>query len=157
MPDTDEDFMRAAIQLSLENMANGGGPFGAVVVLDGKIVGRGGNRVTEDNDPTAHAEVSAIREACRVLGRFSLAGATIYTSCEPCPMCLAAIYWARLDRMVYGNSRQDAAEIGFDDAAIYEQVSLPVDGRSLPTARLLPEEAVKAFRAWADNPDKVPY
>lgn len=149
--------MRRAIALSLENALHGGGPFGAVVVLEGKIVGEGTNRVTASCDPTAHAEISAIRAACKKLNRFSLAGAVIYTSCEPCPMCLAAIYWARIDRMVYGNAREDAARIGFDDAAIYEQVALPIEARSLPTKRLLRREAWRAFRTWADDPDKTPY
>lgn len=157
MSASDEEFMRQAIAASLESATNGGGPFGAVVVRDGRIIGSGTNRVTATHDPTAHAEVQAIREACRTIASHALNGATIYTTCEPCPMCLAAIYWARIERMVYGNSREDAAAIGFDDAFLYEQVSLPIGARSLPTSRLLADEAIAAFRAWTDNPDKVPY
>lgn len=153
-----EDFMRRAIALSAEAInSNAGGPFGAVIVCDGKIVGEGINRVTSTNDPTAHAEVTAIRDACTRLGRFSLAGCEIYTSCEPCPMCLAAIYWARLDRMHYGNSQHDAAAIGFDDAFLYGEVALPIDGRSLKTTRLLAADANSVFKAWADKPDKIAY
>jgi tRNA(Arg) A34 adenosine deaminase TadA len=154
----DESFLRRAIALSLEN-AHGtvGGPFGAVVVRDGRIVGEGVNRVTTALDPTAHAEVEAIRAACRALGTFDLRGATIYASCEPCPMCLAAILWARIDRMVYACSRADAAAAGFDDAWLYEQVALPVDARALPARRLLAEEGVRAFDAWQANPAKVAY
>lgn len=157
MTASDEDFMRQAIALSLDSAMSGGGPFAAIVVKDGAVVGTGTNRVTASLDPTAHAEVSAIRDACRNLGSHVLAGATIYTTCEPCPMCLAAVYWARIDRMIYGNSRQDAAAIGFDDAFLYEQVALPIEARSLPTDRLLADEAIAAFQAWADNPDKIPY
>jgi tRNA(Arg) A34 adenosine deaminase TadA len=155
---TPEDFMRRAIALSAEAInSNSGGPFGAVIVCDGKIVGEGINRVTSTNDPTAHAEVTAIRDACAKLGRFSLAGCEIYTSCEPCPMCLAAIYWARLDRMHYGNSQDDAAAIGFDDAFLYGEMKLPIDGRSLKTVRLLAEDANVVFKAWAEKPDKIAY
>lgn len=157
MTASDENFMRQAIALSLESGTAGGGPFGAVVVKDGAVIGRGANRVTAAHDPTAHAEVCAIRDACRTLGSHLLTGAVIYTSCEPCPMCLAAIYWARLERMVYGNSRADAAAVGFDDAFLYEQVALPMEARSLPASRLLAGEAIAAFTAWADNPDKIPY
>lgn len=155
---TDETFLRRAIELSRGNAVSAaGGPFGAVVVRDGRIVGEGVNRVTTDNDPTAHAEVVAIRRACAHLATFDLSGAVIYTSCEPCPMCLSAILWARVDRMVYANSRADAAEIGFDDAWFYEQVSLPIDGRALPARNLLRDEARAVFREWFENPDKVPY
>jgi guanine deaminase len=154
----DETWMRRAIRLSLDNAGNtGGGPFGAVVVKDGRIVGEGANQVTVRRDPTAHAEIEAIRAACRTLGTHDLSGAVIYTSCEPCPMCLTAILWARLDRMVFANTRAEAAEAGFDDAWFYRQVSLPIDGRALPATRLLAGEALAAFTAWTENPDKVPY
>jgi len=154
----DETFLRRAIALSLANATSAnGGPFGAVVAMDGRILGEGANRVTESRDPTAHAEVVAIRAACAALGTHDLAGAVIYTSCEPCPMCLAAILWARIDRMVYACSRQDAAAAGFDDAWFYEQVALPVDRRALPAERMLAEDGRKAFQAWIANPDRVPY
>jgi tRNA(Arg) A34 adenosine deaminase TadA len=157
MPD-DSSFMRRAIALSREGMADGaGGPFGAVVVLDGQVVGEGWNRVTSANDPTAHAEVEAVRDACRRLGRFHLDGATIYTSCEPCPMCLTAILWARIGRICYANTRTDAAAIGFDDAYFYEQVALPAERRAVPSARVLPDEARAVFDAWAAKADKIRY
>lgn len=152
------DFMRRAIELSEKMMADDvGGPFGAVIVRDGKIIGEGYNQVTSLGDPTAHAEVMAIREACRNLGTFTLAGAEIYASCEPCPMCLAAIYWARLDRLYYANSRDDAKRIGFDDDMIYRELTRKIDQRSIPTARLLAEEASRAFDLWLAKPDKTPY
>lgn len=155
---SDETFLRRAIELSRGNAVTAeGGPFGAVVVRGGAIVGEGVNRVTADHDPTAHAEIVAIRRACAHLGTHDLAGAVIYTSCEPCPMCLAAALWARIDRMVYANTRADAAEIGFDDAWFYEQVALPIDGRALAARNLLRDEARAVFRQWADNPDKSPY
>jgi len=151
-------FMREAIKLAELGMRGGrGGPFGCVVVRQGEIVGRGHNRVTSTNDPTAHAEVVAIRRACTRLRSFSLAGCTLYTSCEPCPMCLGAAYWARVDRLVFAASRQDAATAGFDDAFIYDQVPLGPFERSLPTAQLLREEAIAAFDAWLADPDRVPY
>lgn len=154
----DSGFMRRAIALSREGMAGGaGGPFGAVVVFDGQIVGEGRNRVTSSNDPTAHAEVEAVRDACRRLGRFHLDGATIYTSCEPCPMCLTAILWARIGRICYANSRTDAAAIGFDDAYFYEQVALPADRRQVPSARVLADEARAVFDAWFAKADKIRY
>ncbi|HUL61223.1 MAG TPA: nucleoside deaminase [Anaeromyxobacteraceae bacterium] len=153
-----ERYMRRALALAQEGMETGrGGPFGAVVVWEERIVGEGTNRVTSTHDPTAHAEVVAIRAACAGLGRFELRGAEIYTSCEPCPMCLSAIYWARLDRIWYGNDRTDAARIGFDDALIYREVALPPDARRLPMARLLADEARAAFAAWERKPDKVRY
>ena len=154
----DEEFLRRAIQLSMENATgSAGGPFGAVVVKDGRIVGEGANSVTTTNDPTAHAESVAIRDACRALGTYDLKDATIYTSCEPCPMCLTAVLWARLDRMVYACDRDDAAVAGFDDSWFYEQVALPIDGRALPAKRLLPAEGNAAFKAWIDNPAKTHY
>lgn len=152
-----EELMRKAIALSIENVANGGGPFGAVVAKDGEIVATGVNRVTDQCDPTAHAEVSAIREACRVLGTFDLRGCEIYASCEPCPMCLGAIYWARLDRLYFANTKHDAKAIGFDDSFIYDEIDLSVSERSLPSETLLRDEALEAFRHWESKTDKVKY
>jgi tRNA(Arg) A34 adenosine deaminase TadA len=150
--------MRRAIALSLEQVRSGaGGPFGAVIVKDGRIIAEGANRVTVSHDPTAHAEIVAIRNACATLHDFSLAGCEIYTSCEPCPMCLAAIYWARLDRIHYGNGRADAARIGFDDAFLYDEIPLALDRRSIPTGQLLSGEAQAAFTAWEMKADKVRY
>ena len=155
---SDEDFMRHAIALSRRAMEGGaGGPFGAIVVQDGKVVSEGWNQVTSTNDPTAHAEVVAIRRACSALGRFDLRGAVLYTSCEPCPMCLAAAYWARLDAVVFGNARDAAASIGFDDQWIYDEVPKPIEARSLPMRRLLAAEAVEVFQDWTAKADKVSY
>jgi len=154
----EEIFMRRAIDLSRIGMEQGdGGPFGAVVVCDGRVVGEGWNRVTSANDPTAHAEVVAIRAACSALGRFDLHGCELFASCEPCPMCLSAVYWSRLDRVYYANGRADAARIGFDDAALYEEVARPLHTRSLPMVRLLAEEARAAFDAWERKADRVRY
>ncbi len=150
--------MREAIRLSLAKMkANCGGPFGAVVVRKGKIVGRGWNRVTSANDPTAHAEVSAIRDACRKLETFQLDDCELYTSCEPCPMCLAAIYWARFRKVYYANTRKDAAKIDFDDDLIYREVAKPVSRRLIPMKQLLRIEALEVFQAWKSKMDKVRY
>lgn len=150
--------MRRAIALSLEKMqAGSGGPFGAVIARDGAIIAEGWNQVTSTADPTAHAEVVAIRRACQALGRFDLGDCEIYTSCEPCPMCLGAIYWARLRRIWFGNGRADAAAIGFDDDFLYREIPLPIGERSVPTERLLDTEAREAFEAWRRKPDKVPY
>jgi tRNA(Arg) A34 adenosine deaminase TadA len=158
MPDNEDDLMRRAIALSRQGMEGGaGGPFGAVVALDGQVIAEGWNQVTSTNDPTAHAEIVAIRRACAALGRFELRGAVLYTSCEPCPMCLAAAYWARVDAVVFGNAREDAAAIGFDDQVIYDEVAKPLEARSLPMRRLLQAEALEVFRQWATKPDKVPY
>lgn len=154
---TREELMRKAIALSERNVNEGGGPFGAVIARDGEIVATGVNRVTAEHDPTAHAEVSAIREAARRLGTYDLSGCEIYTSCEPCPMCLGAIYWARLDRMFYGNTKTDAAAIGFDDAFIYNELSLEPASRSLRSEQMMHEDALKAFQAWAEKPDKTVY
>ncbi len=154
---TKSDFMRMAIELSVENVANGGGPFGAVIVKDGEVVATGVNRVTSSCDPTAHAEVSAIRAASAALGSFDLAGCEIYTSCEPCPMCLGAIYWAHLDRMYYGNTKDDAQDIGFDDSFIYREIDLDPKDRALPSEMLLREEAIKAFDLWRNSDDKIEY
>jgi guanine deaminase len=150
--------MARAIALSLDNVRSGrGGPFAAVVVKDGEVVGEGTNEVTSSNDPTAHAEVVAIRNACRALGVFQLDECDVYTTCEPCPMCLGAIYWARPRRVYFGNSAADAAAIGFDDAAIYEQLQLPHAERRIPMIQLLRDEAQAAFLAWHEKPDKVRY
>lgn len=150
--------MREAIALSRKAVARGcGGPFGAVIVCRGEIIGRGSNRVTSKNDPTAHAEIVAIRDACRRLGTFKLTDCALYTSCEPCPMCLAAIYWARIRRVYYANTRADAARILFDDEFIYRQVALPVTRRSLPMRQLLRDEALPVFDEWHLKPDKTRY
>ncbi len=149
--------MRRAIDLSLQSVASGGGPFGAVIVRSGDVIATGCNCVVPGCDPTAHAEVSAIREAARTLGTHDLSGCEIYTSCEPCPMCLGAIYWARLDRMCYAADREDAARSGFDDSLIYREVALEPQGRSLPTERLLGDEARQAFRMWDEKEDKTEY
>jgi tRNA(Arg) A34 adenosine deaminase TadA len=154
----EEGFLRRAIELSREKMLAGeGGPFGAVVVKDGRVVGEGWNRVTSGKDPTAHAEVEAIRAAARNLDSFKLEGCVLYTSCEPCPMCLAAAYWARIDRVVYGNSHEDAAAIGFDDSFLYEEICRPIERRSMPERRMLAGEAKAVFDEWAAKPDKTPY
>lgn len=153
-----EEFMREAIALSLENMEkNAWGPFGAVIVKDGKIVWRGRNKVTSTNDPTAHAEVVAIRDACQNLWTFQLDGCELYTSCEPCPMCLGAIYWARCNHIYYGNTEKDAADIGFDDKYIYEEFARPIDKRNLPMQQFLREEAIKVFQRWTEKQDKILY
>jgi guanine deaminase len=152
-----EAFMREAIALSVENARAGGGPFAALVVKDRQVIARGVNQVVAANDPTAHAEIVAIRAACRELGSFQLAGCEIYASCEPCPMCLGAIYWARPDRYYYANTRLDAAKIGFDDALIYREIAAPPEARTIPGLRLLPEEALEAFAEWARSENKTPY
>ena len=153
-----EKFMREAIRLSIDAVhGNCGGPFGAVVVRGDEIVGRGCNRFTSTNDPTAHAEIVAVRDACRNLNTFQLDNCEIFSSCEPCPMCLAAIYWARLQKLYFGNTRQDAAGIGFDDASIYQQVALPPAARSLRCEQLLAVEAAAAFAEWKIKVDKIPY
>ena len=154
---TKNDFMRKAIELSIENIHNGGGPFGAVIVKDGEIIATGVNRVTASCDPTAHAEVSAIRAAASKLGSFNLSGCEIYTSCEPCPMCLGAIYWAHLDKIYYGNNKTDAKNIGFDDSFISDELELKPENRKLPSEILLHNEAIKAFEEWRDKEDKIEY
>jgi tRNA(Arg) A34 adenosine deaminase TadA len=157
-PSPNPEFMRQAIALATENVRSGnGGPFGAVIAKDGTVIGEGANCVTRDNDPTAHAEVRAIRAACQSLGAFSLQGCEIYTSCEPCPMCLAAIYWARIDRIWFGNASADAARIAFDDAFLYRQLALPMHERSIPSSMFLREQAWESFQAWLDSPNKTPY
>jgi guanine deaminase len=153
-----DQFMREAIKLAEEGMASGhGGPFGCVIVRQGRIVGRGNNRVTSTNDPTAHAEVTAIRDACAQLKTFQLADCELYTSCEPCPMCLSAIYWARIPGIYFANTRQDAAEIGFDDDFIYRQIPLPLEERAIKIRQLLREEGLATFKRWAKKTDKVRY
>lgn len=154
---TKDELMREAIRLSEENVVNGGGPFGAVIARDGDIVATGVNRVTANCDPTAHAEVSAIREACRKLGTFDLAGYEIFSSCEPCPMCLGAIYWARLDKLYFGNNKTDAKNIGFDDSFIYDELELPREKRKLPAEPMMSDVAFHAFRMWMDKDDKIEY
>ena len=156
---TPEDirFMRRAVALSVENVANGGGPFGAVIVKDGEIIAEGVNRVTANNDPTAHAEVTAIRAACACLETFQLDDCVIYTSCEPCPMCLSAIYWAGISKIFYGNTKKDADKINFGDDFIYEEIAKPYAARRIPMMQLLREESLAAFRAWEENPDKIEY
>ena len=150
--------MREAIALSQHSIESGkGGPFGAVVVKDGKIIGRGHNQVTSTNDPTAHAEIVAIRDACKTLQSFQLTGCELYTSCEPCPMCLGAIYWARPDRVYYANTQADAADIGFDDQFIYDELEQPFERRQIPMQPLLRDEAQAVFQAWATKSDKVEY
>jgi tRNA(Arg) A34 adenosine deaminase TadA len=151
-------FMARAIQLSLENVRSGrGGPFGAVVVKKGAIIGEGANQVTSTSDPTAHAEVLAIREACKRLGSFSLEGCEVYASCEPCPMCLGAIYWARVARIYFANAAADASKIGFDDSVIYREIAQPHSQRKIPMLQLMRNEALAVFRAWEAKPDKITY
>lgn len=151
-------YMQRAIELSKKNVvANQGGPFGAVVVLNGQIIGEGVNSVTTNNDPTAHAEVEAIRQACKKLGQFDLSGAVIFTSCEPCPMCLSAIYWARLDKIFYANNRADAAQIQFDDDLIYSEIPKNPSERKIPAQELLRNEALKVFELWNESTEKIKY
>lgn len=150
-------FMRQAIQLAVENIKNGGGPFGAVIVKDGKVIATGVNRVTANNDPTAHAEVCAIRAACEALGTFTLEGCDIYSSCEPCPMCLGAIYWAHLDHLYYGANKHDAADAGFDDQFIYEELEQPIASRRLTTEILIPQEAQAPFQLWKEYEARTEY
>ena len=150
--------MIRAIELSREGMnKNAGGPFGAVIVRDGKIIGEGWNMVTSKNDPTAHAEVSAIRKACKKIKNFDLAGCEIYTSCEPCPMCLAAIYWARIDKIYYANSKRDAAKIDFDDAFFYKELNRPKNKRHIPVKQLMRKDALRVFEEWKEKGDRVEY
>lgn len=159
MSDREEiTFMQEAIQISVTNVAEGkGGPFGAIVVKDGKIIARGANSVTATNDPTAHAEVIAIRNACNILKTFQLDGCDIYTSCEPCPMCLGAIYWARPARLFYANSKEDAAAVQFDDQFIYEEIAKPITERQLFTKQLLRNEGLEAFVKWSESSLKTDY
>lgn len=150
--------MQHAIRLSAERMrANLGGPFGAVIVRDGEVIAEGFNLVTSENDPTAHAEVVAIRRACEKLGTFSLEGCEIYTSCEPCPMCLSAIYWARLEAIYFANTREDAADIGFDDDFLYREIPKELNERTVPTKQIVLDEARSVFEEWRVKPDKIMY
>ena len=154
---TKEELMRRAIVLSINSVKTGGGPFGAVIAKDGEIIAEASNSVTLDNDPTAHAEVNCIRKATKKLATFDLAGCEIYTSCEPCPMCLGAIYWAHLDRIYYGNDRKDAAKIGFDDNFIYEEIAIDPKHRHRPMLPLLGKEALEAFKLWEKSDTKTEY
>ncbi len=154
---TQNDFMRRAIKLSEENVNREGGPFGAVIVKDGIVIGEGVNSVSTKNDPTAHAEIVAIRSATKKLKTYNLSGCTIYTSCEPCPMCLGAIYWAHISRMYYGNTKYDAAAVGFDDNFIYKELELPMKKRSIQATNLLQDEAGVAFKMWDEKTDKIKY
>ena len=151
-------FMKTAIDTAIEGMnKNEGGPFGCIVVKDGKIVGRGNNKVTSTNDPTAHAEITAIRDACKNLNTFQLDGCVIYTSCEPCPMCLGAIYWARPDKVFFGSGKKDAADAGFDDDFIYKELEVPYEKRTIPFKQIGKQEALKAFNIWKEKEDKITY
>lgn len=154
---TKQELMQRAIDLAVENVKQGGGPFGAVIAKDGEIVAEGVNRVTLQHDPTAHAEVQAIRKACAKKQDFDLSGYDIYSSCEPCPMCLGAIYWARLDHLYFAATKDDAARIGFDDAFIYQELPLPIHERKLPTAEMMRQEAQAPFNDWEEKGDKVEY
>jgi len=154
---TKEELMQRAIELSINSVRNGGGPFGAVIAREGEIIAEGSNGVTIYNDPTAHAEVTAIRKACEKLGNFELKGCEIYTSCEPCPMCLGAIYWAHLDKIYYANDRKDAADIGFDDDFIYQEIEVKPQYRKKPSEILMREEGLEAFRIWNKKTDKIEY
>ena len=154
---TKEELMRKAIELSIESVRNGGGPFGAIIARKGEIIAEGSNGVTIYNDPTAHAEVTAIRKACEKLGTFDLTGCEIYTSCEPCPMCLGAIYWSHLDKIYYANHRKDAADIGFDDDFIYQEIEVKPQYRKKPSEILMREEGLEAFRIWNKKTDKIEY
>lgn len=153
----DCEFMQMAIDLSVESVAKGGGPFGAVIVRDGNVIATGSNQVTKRCDPTAHAEVNAIREACAKEQNFKLEGCTCYTSCEPCPMCLSALYWAGVSRIVYGNTKDDAKAINFDDSFIYDEIAKPYEERTIPCQNLMRDEALAGFRAWSEKEDKIEY
>ena len=151
------EFMKRAIELSIESVNRGGGPFGCVIVKDEKIVSEGSNKVTSSKDPTAHGEIVAIREACKKINNFSLSGFELYSSCEPCPMCLSAIYWARIDKVYFANTRQDAQKIDFDDSLIYSEFQKNIDKRKIPMAQMMRNEALKAFELWDKKTDKVKY
>ncbi len=151
------EFMKRAIELSLESVNKGGGPFGCIIVKDEKIVSEGSNKVTSSKDPTAHGEIVAIREACKKINNFSLSGFELYSSCEPCPMCLSAIYWARIDKVYFANTRQDAQKIDFDDSLIYSEFQKNIDKRKIPMVQMMRSEALKAFELWDKKTDKVKY
>ena len=151
------EFMKRAIELSIKSVNNGGGPFGSVIVKGDKIIAEGSNKVTSNNDPTAHGEIVAIREACKKLNNFSLNGCELYSTCEPCPMCLSAIYWARIDKIYYANTREDARKIDFDDSLIYTELQKNIDKRKIPMIQKIRNEALKAFEMWDKKTDKVKY
>jgi len=151
------EFMKRAIELSIKSTNNGGGPFGSVIVKGDKIIAEGSNKVTSNNDPTAHGEIVAIREACKKLNNFSLNGCELYSTCEPCPMCLSAIYWARIDKIYYANTREDARKIDFDDSLIYTELQKNIDKRKIPMIQMMRNEALKAFEMWDKKTDKVKY
>ena len=151
------EFMKRAIELSIESVNKGGGPFGCVIVRDEKIVSEGSNKVTSSNDPTAHGEIVAIREACKKINNFSLSGCELYSTCEPCPMCLSAIYWARIDKIYYANTRKDAQKIDFDDSLIYSEFQKNINERKIPMIQMMRNEALKAFELWDKKIDKVKY
>ena len=151
------EFMKRAIELSIKSVNNGGGPFGSVIVKGDKIIAEGSNKVTSNNDPTAHGEIVAVREACKKLNDFSLNGCELYSTCEPCPMCLSAIYWARIDKIYYANTREDARKIDFDDSLIYTELQKNIDKRKIPMIQILRNEALKAFELWDKKKDKVKY
>ena len=151
------NFMLRAIELSINSAKNAGGPFGCVIVMDNKIIAEGSNKVTSSNDPTAHAEIVAIREACQKLQKFNLTGCDLYASCEPCPMCLSAIYWAHIDNIFYANTRNDAKKINFDDSLIYSEFSKKIEDRKIPIKQILRNEAQKAFEIWSKKTDKIKY
>ena len=155
--DLKNNFMSRAIELSINSVDNAGGPFGCVVVKENKIIAEGSNKVTSSNDPTAHAEIVAIREACKKLNTFNLVGCDLYTSCEPCPMCLSAIYWSHIDNIYYANTRDDAKKINFDDSMIYSEFSKKIEDRRIPIKQMLREEALKAFDVWDKKTDKIEY
>ena len=155
---SDENFMNLAIEAAIKGvLSNDGGPFGCVIIKDGEIIGKGNNKVTSNNDPTAHAEIMAIREACKNLNSFQLDDCILYTRCEPCPMCFGAIYWARPKKVFYGCNKTDAAEIGFDDEFIYKELDLELSKRSIPFEQINRESAVKAFKVWKEKDDKIEY
>jgi len=154
---TNEEFMRMAIRMSVENIERGGGPFAAIIVKNGEIVSTGINRVAEENDPTAHAEINAIRSATQKLQRFKLTDCVLFTTCEPCPMCLGAVYWAGIPAIYYGNSREDAGKFGFDDSHIYQQIGMALDNRQVRFTRILGQEAIEAFNYWDQKSDKIQY
>ncbi len=151
------EFMKRAIELSIESVNKGGGPFGCVIVKDEKIVSEGSNKVTSTNDPTAHGEIVAIRGACKKINNFTLSGCELYSTCEPCPMCLSAIYWSRIDKIYYANTRKDAQKIDFDDSLIYSELQKNLDKRKIPMIQMMRNEALKAFELWDKKTDKVKY
>ena len=152
-----KNFMKRAIEISIENVNKGGGPFGSIIAKDNKIIAEGSNKVTLSNDPTAHGEIVAIRDACRKLNTFTLKGCELYSSCEPCPMCLSAIYWARIDKIYYANTREDAQKIDFDDSLIYSEFKKSINERKIPMIQMMRNEALKAFELWDKKTDKVKY